>query len=142
MKLSYRGIKYEREPVDFEMRQGEVVGQYRGQQWNVEYAYPRHIPVPQASLDLKYRGISYRTNVISEVESALAERSLLTPQSAQVSTAASSSLDNVRQRLLKEVAETHRLNIYRSLERRLQAAKERGDQNLIRLLENELQQIA
>ena len=41
-----------------------------------------------------------------------------------------------------ELTETHLTNIRRNLERRLLAAKEKGDQNLIRLLEDEGRQIA
>jgi hypothetical protein len=41
----------------------------------------------------------------------------------------------------KAIEEIHRENIRRNLERRLQAARERGDQDLIRLLEAESKQL-
>ncbi|MBD1861543.1 MULTISPECIES: DUF4278 domain-containing protein [Trichocoleus] len=134
MRLSYRGAQYESELPTFQMLEGDVVGKYRGQNLRLQYPYPKHIPVPQTPLDLKYRGIAYSTHRPMQVEDLIASQS---------ATAASqvNPLQNVRQRVLKEVEETHRTNIYRSLERRLQVAKNLGDQRLIGMLESELQQI-
>ncbi|MEP0868911.1 DUF4278 domain-containing protein [Trichocoleus desertorum AS-A10] len=134
MRLSYRGAQYESELPTFQMLEGDVVGKYRGQNLRLQYPYPKHIPVPQTPLDLKYRGVSYSTHRPMQVEDLIASQS---------ATAASQvkPVQNVRQRVLKEVEETHRTNIYRSLERRLQVAKNLGDQRLIGMLESELQQI-
>lgn len=134
MRLSYRGAQYESELPTFQMLEGDVVGKYRGQNLRLQYPYPKHIPVPQTPLDLKYRGIAYSTHRPMQVEDLIASQS---------ATAASqvNPVQNVRQRVLKEVEETHRTNIYRSLERRLQVAKNLGDQRLIGMLESELQQI-
>lgn len=134
MRLSYRGAQYESELPTFQMLEGDVVGQYRGQSLRLRYPYPKHIPVPQTPLDLKYRGVAYSTHRPMELEDFLATQSATAPSQP-------TSLQNVRQRVLKEVAETHRTNIYRSLERRLQVAKTLGDKRLIGLLESELQQI-
>ncbi|MBD2098428.1 DUF4278 domain-containing protein [Trichocoleus sp. FACHB-591] len=134
MRLSYRGAQYESELPTFQMMEGDVVGKYRGQNLRLQYPYPKHIPVPQTPLDLKYRGVAYSTHRPMQVEDLIASQSV---------TAASqvNPVQNVRQRVLKEVEETHRTNIYRSLERRLQVAKNLGDQRLIGMLESELQQI-
>ncbi|MBD2124036.1 DUF4278 domain-containing protein [Trichocoleus sp. FACHB-262] len=134
MRLSYRGAQYESELPTFQMLEGDVVGKYRGQNLRLQYPYPKHIPVPQTPLDLKYRGVAYSTHRPMQVEDLIASQS---------ATAASqvNPVQNVRQRVLKEVEETHRTNIYRSLERRLQVAKNLGDQRLIGMLESELQQI-
>jgi hypothetical protein len=43
-----------------------------------------------------------------------------------------------RKQSYREVARVHRSNILQSLERRLQAARTRGDDNLLRQLEAEL----
>ncbi|PLZ30745.1 hypothetical protein CBP27_22845, partial [Fischerella thermalis WC542] len=45
MKLTYRGVDYESNPLAVEMTPGEMGGKYRGQQWRRHY--PRHIPIPQ-----------------------------------------------------------------------------------------------
>jgi hypothetical protein len=39
---------------------------------------------------------------------------------------------------VKQARETHRLNIKRSLEHRLRVAREKGDENLVRQLEAEM----
>ncbi|MBW4490951.1 MAG: DUF4278 domain-containing protein [Trichocoleus desertorum ATA4-8-CV12] len=134
MRLSYRGAHYESELPTFQMLEGDVVGKYRGQNLRLQYPYPKHIPVPQTPLDLKYRGVAYSTHRPMEL------KDLIKAQPAVVATS-QTPLQNMRQRVLKEVAETHRTNIYRSLERRLQVAKNLGDQRLIGMLESELQQI-
>lgn len=134
MRLSYRGAHYETELPTFQMLEGDVIGKYRGQNLRLQYPYPKHIPVPQTPLDLKYRGVTYSTHRPMEVDDLIASQS---PAASSQLT----PLQNVRQRVLKEVEETHRTNIYRSLERRLQVAKNLGDQRLIGLLESELQQI-
>ncbi|HEY9747897.1 MAG TPA: DUF4278 domain-containing protein, partial [Allocoleopsis sp.] len=118
----------------FQMLEGDVIGKYRGQNLRLQYPYPKHIPVPQTSLDLKYRGVAYSTHRPMEVDDLIASQSAAASSQPTL-------LQNVRQRVLKEVEETHRTNIYRSLERRLQVAKNLGDQRLIGLLESELQQI-
>ncbi|HEY9748977.1 MAG TPA: DUF4278 domain-containing protein, partial [Allocoleopsis sp.] len=116
MRLSYRGAHYETELPTFQMLEGDVIGKYRGQNLRLQYPYPKHIPVPQTPLDLKYRGVAYSTHRPMEVDDLIAS------QSATASSQPT-PLQNVRQRVLKEVEETHRTNIYRSLERRLQVAK-------------------
>lgn len=135
MRLSYRGAHYETELPTFQMLDGDVIGKYRGQNLKLRYSYPKHIPVPQTPLDLKYRGVAYSTHRPMDVDE------LIAAQSTTIAASQPTPLQNVRQRVLKEVEETHRTNIYRSLERRLQVAKNLGDQNLIGLLESELQQI-
>jgi hypothetical protein len=136
MKLSYRGAHYESELPTFQMLEGDVVGKYRGQDLRLQYSYPKHIPVPPTPLDLKDRGVAYSTHRPMQVDNLIAS------QSAARAANPTTPLQNVRQRVLKEVEETHRTNIYRSLERRLQVAKNLGDQRLIGMLESELQQIA
>jgi hypothetical protein len=135
MRLSYRGTRYETELPTFEMLEGDVVGKYRGQNLKLQYPYPKHIPVPQTPLDLKYRGVAYSTHRPVAVEDYLRDPSAAMPISQPT------PLQNVRQQVLMDLAETHRTNIYRSLERRLQVAKNLGDQTLVGLLESELQQI-
>jgi hypothetical protein len=137
MKLSYRGAKYETELPTFDMMEGDIVGKYRGQAIRHRYPYPRHIPVPQPSLDLKYRGVAYRTNRTADLEEILNA----TPAQPRI-LAAPSLFCNASQSKLRQVAEIHRTNIYRNLERRMQVARELGDLHLVRLLELELQQIA
>lgn len=42
-----------------------------------------------------------------------------------------------RQQILTQTTQLHRLNLRKNLERRLEVARSRGDENLVRLLEAE-----
>jgi hypothetical protein len=51
------------------------------------------------------------------------------------------AMNKVTQRNLVQVAETHRANIQKRLQHRLEVAKANGDQNLVRVLEDEMKQM-
>ena len=77
MQLSYRGSKYESNSPVVETNVGET-GKYRGLDWR--FRNFKKAPVQQASLDLKYRGVAYRTNHNSEVsEPVLAAATAVEP---------------------------------------------------------------
>ena len=122
MKLTYRGANYEYDIPTVDMIEGEVAGKYRGQNWN--YRYPRHIPTPN-----KYGGRNYTT----KRDSQAGDRDVATASAP----AAVESYPTV-----VEVAQVHRANICNILDRRQQAAKAKGDERLLRLLELEWQQMA
>jgi hypothetical protein len=122
MKLTYRGANYEYDIPTVDMIEGEVAGKYRGQNWN--YRYPRHIPTPN-----KYGGRNYTT----KRDSQAGDRDVA---AASAPGAVKSYLTGV------EVAQVHRANICNILDRRQQAAKAKGDERLLRLLELEWQQMA
>ncbi len=46
-----------------------------------------------------------------------------------------------RHRLLAQAAQQHRANLRKNVERRLEAAKEKGDESLVRVLQAELNYI-
>jgi len=46
-------------------------------------------------------------------------------------------MNNKSQRTLIEIAQTHRVNLHKNLQRRLDAARARGDESLLRMLEAE-----
>jgi hypothetical protein len=46
-------------------------------------------------------------------------------------------MNRLRHQTLTQVSQTHRMNLRKNLERRLEIAKARGDENLVRLLEME-----
>ena len=122
MKLTYRGANYEYDIPTVDMIEGEVAGKYRGQNWN--YRYPRHIPTPN-----KDGGRNYTT----KRDSQAGDRDVATASAP----AAVESYPTV-----VEVAQVHRANICNILDRRQQAAKAKGDERLLRLLELEWQQMA
>jgi hypothetical protein len=122
MNLTYRGANYEYDIPTVDMIEGEVAGKYRGQNWN--YRYPRHLPTPK-----KYG----RTNYTKKQDSQAGDRDV----AAASAPAAVKSYPTV-----VEVAQVHRANICNILDRRQQAAKAKGDERLLRLLELEWQQMA
>lgn len=131
MKLSYPGAGYQDEPI--EMNE-EVPGEYPGQDCQL-WRYPRHMPVPPGPIDRKCRGIAHSTHQTAEPEfAALNFKPVVSEGDPVMSTAKS--------RLKQEVAKTHRANILENLEHRLQVARTRGDQELIRQLEKEKEQIS
>ncbi|HAX85168.1 MAG TPA: hypothetical protein DCY91_02640 [Cyanobacteria bacterium UBA11370] len=134
MKCSYRGVSYEENAAStLEVTEGEIGGTYRGHNWRVHYL--RHIPEPAPVHDLKWRGVAYRTGqpkviesipVVSSVATVAVKRSLTRQQ---------------RKKVLDEIATMHLKNIQRSLEHRLEVAKANGDENLVRVLEKESEQM-
>ncbi|MBD2072205.1 DUF4278 domain-containing protein [Leptolyngbya sp. FACHB-671] len=143
MKLSYRGVRYDSVSTPINMVESEGTGNYRGS--NFHFTYPRHIPVRQPVLELKYRGVAYQTNATGGVESIspairaakAAVRDVFRPSGMDQARSAI----RARQEILSEVAKVHRQNIERSLQHRIEVARERGDQNLVNVLEREMQQI-
>ncbi len=131
MKLTYRGVDYEHHPLAVELIPGETGGKYRGASWR--HYYPRHIPVPQPVAELKYRGIPYCVGDAIDVEAMIRRK--------QHNTTTTKATSPRGETVGKQLTNTHLAHIRRNLERRLQVAKEKGDQNLISLLEDEERQL-
>jgi hypothetical protein len=128
MKLSYRGIGYEKEQTPVMMQEGEIGGKYRGQAW--KYRYPRHVAPFQPTINKKYRGISYDYPVSTADSAASLTGKFCTLPAKQAGKVTVSGM-----------SEAHLENIRRSLERRLQAAQAKGDTNLVQLLKHESQEL-
>ncbi|WP_013323856.1 DUF4278 domain-containing protein [Gloeothece verrucosa] len=133
MKLTYRGVNYEPEPATVEYYQGEIGGQYRGQDWH--YRYPKHIPQLRPKLYRQYRGVSYSTRPVPYAENPVQE-------STTGGNCCPLTHQKPRRVYVDQTALVHLDNIRRNLERRLAVAKAKGDETLISLLEQESQQLA
>jgi hypothetical protein len=73
MELTYRGIAYNTSPVQVEEKAPtEVVGKYRGLDWRFCNVQPTLTQQP--TVELKYRGVSYRTDETGQAQS-VSERS-------------------------------------------------------------------
>lgn len=131
MKLTYRGIGYDSEPQSFNLMEGEIGGKYRGNDWQVRY--PRHIPVPATLPNLTYRGARYNSGEV--VTTPIAE---ITAKTGRVRTLTDAQPGD---KVMEEVAKLHRNNICRSLERRMQAARMLGNEDLLAQLQQESQQL-
>lgn len=138
MKLAYRGVSYKSNPPNLELIESEMGGKYRDANWKQKY--PRHVAVPQPKVDMMYRGVSYDVGDPLDVEAVRLRRNY-----AANSTVAATNTDvpaeSSRQQVLAKMNNVHINNIRRNLERRLQVAQEKGDENLIRLLEAEFKQL-
>ena len=137
MRLTYRGINYEPETMPLETTEGEVAGKYRGQSWR--YHYPRHIPELQPKLLLQYRGVPYAKRPVVQSSQTLSELSIpvVTPQ-----TELPKPPHFATQREEDEAAKIHLETIRRNLERRIGVAKEKGNDQLISMLEQEYKDLA
>lgn len=139
MQLSYRGVRYTQESTSMDMVESGMVGTYRGQAF--PFKYPRHVPVSQPVQDLVYRGAAYRTTASGGTVSVKSsESSRPVAASAKSETAPSCLLEQARRIPSTAYERTHRSNIQRRLQQRIEAAKARGDQKLLNLLEREMRQ--
>ena len=132
MKLSYRGISYESEPLVFETIESDIGGKYRGQTWKERY--PRHIPQLKPK-SIKYRGVAYSTLPLPKTcripkfqEEEIVPLSLV-------------DLSKPDKVIAQETARIHLENMRRNLERRLEVAEANEDKNLVNLLERESLQL-
>lgn len=130
MKLNYRGVTYNRQPLTLEVTEGEIAGKYRGQEWH--HTYPRHIPNLQPKLHLQYRGIHYSTRPM------VGEGSPIVP----LQPFAQPVRQTQPQSIVDSAATAHLNSIRRNLEHRLQVALERGDAELVEMLERESQELS
>jgi hypothetical protein len=132
MKLFYRGVSYEYDPQtrDHARSLAHVpVAQphnllYRGFTYAVDPSIESKKSPVSAIANLIYRGVTYSLNGWA------AEKAKIR------------AVERPRGSILPKLAEIHRSNLYRNIDRRLQVAQEHGDTNLVHLLEQERQQIA
>lgn len=116
MKLCYRGVSYEHNPLTLEVTEEEIAGKYRGQTW--KRRNPRYPLALKPKPHLKYRGVSYG-NITATSDGII-------QPSPQLSFEEMRALEN-----------THLNSIRLSMQRRLQAAQANGNEELVHLLEEE-----
>lgn len=142
MKLIYRGNTYDYDPTEYRhdnagrpvkptpRLQAPHTLMYRGSTYHADPTVPQAQSSLPRAYDLIYRGATYHVdrdiqgNLTALTQSA---NTPLKPISARVSQ--------------REVSQLHQANLLSNLQRRLQAAQERGDQTLLDLLEAERKQI-
>lgn len=136
MRLTYRGNDYEQEPVPLmQMRDSGSVGLYRGHE--LHFSYPRHVPVPQPVNRLQYRGVAYQTTEAGDLNSmGRVVRPAVRPQARH-------AIASTHARLVdqQELAKVHHQFLMERLQRRLEVARAKGDDALIRQLEQEQHQL-
>jgi hypothetical protein len=144
MKLIYRGATYDYDPTQSQSRFDRSVQRaqslrqliYRGFTYQVDpSAQFAEVPAP-AAYDLHYRGTTYHVN-------RAAEGTTVAVKSASgVGKAVSVPNTLPRRYVNQHIEQVHQENLLKKLQHRIDVAKNRGDQELISLLEAELQQLA
>ncbi|MFK8182196.1 MAG: DUF4278 domain-containing protein [Phormidesmis sp.] len=144
MKLTYRGAEYDYNPPMLEVTESEITCRYRAQP--SRYTYVRHVPIPQTAEKLTYRGAAYQTSrkgavlsidgIIPSSQSIAAKLAILRDKLM-----GTSSASQARRQLLKESSKLHRASMTRSLQHRLEVAKEQGNDQLVQQLESEMRQV-
>ncbi len=141
MRLCYRGVEYDYNPPSLEVKEREMVGTYRGRP--LHFNYVSHVPVPQPVANLTYRGVPYRTTAQCQVRPSTA-----TPEQQQRHSvfqgiqSSDNSVMRARRHLLKEATASHRSNIQRTLQHRIEVARAQGNEMLLKQLEEEMHQLA
>lgn len=136
MKLCYRGVEYDYTPPVLEVSESEIQGRYRGR--SLKFSYVKHVPFPQPTANLSFRGASYSTDSHGQFKSVTSEKEA--PKRSRF-IPVFDSMASARRQLLQESARIHQANIQRSLERRLEVAKAQGNDGLVRQLEDERHQL-
>ncbi|MDX2096710.1 MAG: DUF4278 domain-containing protein [Leptolyngbyaceae cyanobacterium bins.59] len=135
MKLYYRGIAYDSDPEQRRPDQGNQIPyelKYRGISYRVDPTQTA-VESPIPSIDnLTYRGVRYQ---VARLRDKVIIRSSAIKASATRLVAVPATFPR------RYVAKVHHANVVENLSRRLQVAREHGDQQLVKLLEAEQRQI-
>lgn len=129
MKLTYRGVSYGCIPATLEVTETEILGKYRGQMTHRHCVTQTMERPDMESVLLHYRGAEY-TVMQPKVTVTLENRQAAAP-SCPV------RLPQLVQLMSHDVRQVHIENMRRSLERRLKMAQEKGDEQLVNLLQQE-----
>jgi hypothetical protein len=135
MQYTYRGVTYNREPLSLEVTEGEIGGTYRGQAWQKNYL--RHVPELKPKPYLQYRGVAYSKRPYIQTGPRIACQ--IEPLRYAINAEQISPEATIHTNLAKQI---HLENIRSHLEHRLQVAQEKGDRELIAILQQESQQFA
>lgn len=138
MKLTYRGVKYDYNPPSLEVTESEILGTYRGRP--AHFSYVRHVPFPQPVGQYQFRGSQYQVNAQGERQPVVGQSAYAMPMPKRTPANQSPTMA-ARRQLVHEAALIHRDNIQRSIERRINVAREQGNNRLVELLEQEKHQL-
>ena len=131
--MSYRGNKYlQSETSLMEVKEGDIMGIYRGNQWR--YKLPNHIPQLQPKIYLKYRGIAYSTSPNAQPYFIPKKAS----KEVEINDHSCSIMSQTTQQNLEQV---HISNMRRNLERRMEIAQNSENYQLLAMLKKESEQL-
>ena len=80
MKLKYRGVFYNYNPIEIAVLEGKVKGKYRGVPWQEKI--PQKAQIAEPSIDLRYRGVPYRKGAVklTNIEAKAAKAPATSPE--------------------------------------------------------------
>jgi hypothetical protein len=136
MKLMYRGVEYDHNPVAVQSTPSPLQGRYRGVRYQVPFLSQNSI-IPMAEI-LQYRGVTYSTNpALKPVPKAAPEvqPASAMPRAARPVTASLAA--SLRHQLPADAAQMHKASILKNIERRIEVARSNGDSTLLSALEAE-----
>ncbi|HEY9627469.1 MAG TPA: DUF4278 domain-containing protein [Coleofasciculaceae cyanobacterium] len=142
MKLIYRGQSYEYNPTSARtgntgrpassvQAQAPYRLTYRGTTFEVDPEALQEVTTLPTHYNLIYRGATYRVNRDAQGMTTIAPQVANAPKPVSIPAAMPNHY----------IGKVHQANLLENLQRRLQAAQSRGDQQLVALLEAERQQI-
>ena len=132
MKLTYRGVSYDRAPASLEVTEGDILGKYRGQLTRCHKATQ-----PLERPDVESMLLHYRGGLYSAMKPAVAG-SMKQPRVLQAPAASCPiRLPQLSKLMNQDVRQVHLENMRRSLEQRIQSAQAKGDQHLVKILRQE-----
>ncbi|MGB2925221.1 MAG: DUF4278 domain-containing protein [Limnothrix sp.] len=134
MKLTYRGVSYDRNPSSLEVMEGDILGKYRGQVIR-SHAPAAALNRPEVeSMLLHYRGCVY-PQMTSVVKLSTPVKRQAPAASCPVQSPTLSTFMN------RDVRQVHIENMRNSLEARIRTAQAHGDERLVNLLQRESSQL-
>ena len=137
MELKYRGSTYQQQPLSFERTDKKLIGQYRGQACYKAVFDLR--AVTKANPRLQYRGVEYggEAAAATPIAHETLENSFRIELPHRPRPVRSS-----RHHVLSELDKVHNNFLLKNLELRLSSARQKGDQILVHMLEQEKEQLA
>lgn len=125
-RLTYRGVEYETHNTEIDVIPTQTAGKYRGQYWRKNTV--RMMPIDTRDVDLKYRGVKYHLGTETE------------PLTQFIKLADRCAISGNGQKP-ENIHCIHLRNIRRNIEYRLAIAKLKGDDALVRMLQDEARQL-
>lgn len=123
MKLTYRGVAYQANSVKLPLVNDTISGKYRGATWQGKKLAES---IDQPMYTLCWRGVTYNTD------------GSLVPVAATQGSLSGILADSAKPMAMDQ----HRAAILKSLEHRINVARNQGNQQLVQALEDEWKQFA
>lgn len=130
MQLSYRGIPYQKTTVNpvLETVETSILPEEGGLPGGSAPQYPRHLGSSSAKIERKYRGVKYLGSNYSPQE--------------QLDLCPTLNFYQPPDRQGQDTAQQHLNSIRANLERRIRAAQNAGNEALVKLLQQEYQDLS